>query len=193
MAQIEILEPQSRWPAEFAAAGARLRQALGPLALAINHIGSTSVPGLDAKDVIDLQVAVRSLDPAAPLRAAIEAAGYRLRDDIWFDHVPAGDDPEPERWAKRVGGALEGGRRTHIHIRVRGRPNERYALLFRDFLRATPPAAASYALIKRELAARHADDVDAYYAVKDPVCDLIMTAAEPWAAASGWMLPPSDA
>ena len=58
---------------------------------------------------------------------------------------------------------------------------------------ATPHAAASYALIKRELAARHADDVDAYYAVKDPVCDLIMAAAEPWALASGWTLPPSDA
>jgi GrpB-like predicted nucleotidyltransferase (UPF0157 family) len=158
MAQIEILEPQSRWPAEFAAAAARLRQALGPLALAINHIGSTSVPGLHAKDVIDIQIGVAALDPAGPLQAAIEAAGYRLRDNIWFDHVPGGDDPDPERWAKRMGGAAEGDRRTHIHIRVRGRPNERYALLFRDFLRATPAAATTYGLIKRELAARHADE-----------------------------------
>jgi GrpB-like predicted nucleotidyltransferase (UPF0157 family) len=193
MPQIEILSPQSRWPKEFAEIGARLRSSLGPLALAINHIGSTSVPGLDAKDVIDIQVSVRSLDPVGPLRDAIEAAGYRLRDDAWFDHVAAGDDPDPKHWAKRVGGAPEGGRRTHIHIRVRGRPNERYALLFRDFLRAAPPAAASYGLIKRELAARHADDADAYYAVKDPVCDLIMAAAEPWALASGWTLPTSDA
>jgi GrpB-like predicted nucleotidyltransferase (UPF0157 family) len=192
MPQIEILEPQVGWPAEFAAAGARLRQALGPLALAINHIGSTSVPGLDAKDVIDLQVSVAALDLDL-LKPAIDAAGYRLRDDIWFDHVPAGEDPNPDLWAKFRAAAPEGGRRTHIHIRVRGRPNERYALLFRDFLRATPPAAASYALIKRQLAARHADDVDAYCAVKDPVCDLIMTAADPWAVAQGWTLPPSDA
>jgi GrpB-like predicted nucleotidyltransferase (UPF0157 family) len=192
MAQIEIIGPQSRWPAEFAAAGARLRQTLGPLALTINHIGSTSVPGLDAKDVIDLQVSVAALDLDL-LKPAIDAAGYRIGDELWSDHVPAGEDPNPDLWAKFRAAAPEGGRRTHIHIRVRGRPNERYALLFRDFLRATPHAAANYALIKRELAARHADDVDAYYAVKDPVCDLIMTAAEPWAVASGWTLPPSDA
>ena len=192
MAQIEILAPQSRWPAEFAAIGARLRGALGPLALSINHIGSTSVPGLDAKDVIDLQISVAALDVGA-LEPAIEHAGYRISDELWFDHVPAGQDPDPDLWAKLRAAAPKGGRRTHIHIRVRGRPNERYALLFRDFLRATPATAASYALIKRELAARHADDVDAYYAVKDPVCDLIMAAAEPWALASSWRLPPSDA
>ena len=192
MPQIEILAPQPRWPAEFAEIGARLRTALGPVALAINHIGSTSVPGLDAKDVIDIQVSVGSLDPSQ-LQPAIEAAGYHLRDGLWSDHVPAGDDPNPKLWAKLMAAAPEDGRRTHIHIRVRGRPNERYPLLFRDFLRATPAAAASYALIKRELAVRHADDVDAYYAVKDPVCDLIMAAAEPWALGAGWRPPLSDA
>jgi GrpB-like predicted nucleotidyltransferase (UPF0157 family) len=127
------------------------------------------------------------------LEPAIEAAGYRISDELWFDHVPAGEDPNPDLWAKLRAAAPDNGRRTHIHIRVRGRPNERYALLFRDFLRATPAAAASYGLIKRELAARHADDADAYYAVKDPVCDLIMAAAEPWALGAGWSLPPSDA
>jgi GrpB-like predicted nucleotidyltransferase (UPF0157 family) len=191
--EIEILSPQSRWPAEFAEIGARLRGSLGPLALSINHIGSTSVPGLDAKDVIDIQISVASLDPVGPLEAAIEAAGYRLRDGAWSDHVPEGDDPDPRQWAKRYGGAREGERRTHIHIRVGGRRNQRYALLFRDYLRATPAAATTYGLIKRELAARHADDVDAYYAVKDPVCDLIMAAAESWALTSGWTLPISDA
>jgi GrpB-like predicted nucleotidyltransferase (UPF0157 family) len=171
MAQIEILEPQSRWPAEFAAAGARLRQALGPLALAINHIGSTSVPGLDAKDVIDLQVSVAALDLDL-LKPAIDAAGYRIGDELRFDHVPAGEDPNPDLWAKFRAAAPKGGRRTHIHIRVRGRPNERYAMLFRDFLRATQPAAASYALIKRELAAATPTTSTPTTRVKDPVCDL---------------------
>jgi len=192
MPQIEILEPQTRWPAEFAEIGARLRGALGPLALAINHIGSTAVPGLDSKDVIDLQISVAVLDVDL-LKPGIETAGYRLRDGDWRDHRPAGYDPDPELWAKLMAAAPEGARRTHIHIRVPGRPNQRYPLLFRDYLRATPASAASYALIKRELAARHADDVDAYYAIKDPVCDLIMAAAEPWALASGWSLSPSDA
>jgi len=192
MPPIEIRPYRVGWPSEFRAVGAGLRQALGPLALAINHIGSTSVPGLDAKDVIDVQVSVRALDAEA-LRPALGRAGYTLRDDIARDHVPSGEDPAPERWSKLMAVAPEGARRTHIHLRVRGRPNERYPLLFRDFLRATPAAAGSYALIKRELAARHADDVDSYYAVKDPACDLIMVAAEPWATATGWTLPPSDA
>jgi GrpB-like predicted nucleotidyltransferase (UPF0157 family) len=73
-----------------------------------------------------------------------------------------------------------------VHIRRHGAPNERYALLFRDYLRTSTGAAGSYALIKQELAARHSDDEDAYYAVKDPVCDLIMDAAERWATATDW-------
>jgi GrpB-like predicted nucleotidyltransferase (UPF0157 family) len=193
MAEIEIIDYQTRWAGEFAQIAATLRQAFGPLALAIHHIGSTSVLGLAAKDVIDLQVSVAALDPAAPIEAAIEAAGYNMRPRIGADHVPAGADPSPSLWRKRYAGELEGKRRAHIHIRVPGLPNQRYPLLFRDYLRANPAAAGSYALIKRELAARHADDVDAYYAVKDPVCDLIFDAAELWAARTGWLLPETDA
>jgi GrpB-like predicted nucleotidyltransferase (UPF0157 family) len=192
MSEIEIIDYQSRWPGEFARIASVLRRSFGPLALAIHHIGSTSVPALAAKDVIDIQVSVAALDPAADLQAAIEAAGYSLRFDIVEDHVPVGADPDPALWRKRYARELPGGRRTHIHLRVRGLPNQRYPLLFRDYLRATPAAAGSYALIKRELAARHADDVDAYYAVKDPVCDLIFAAAELWAARTGWRMPESD-
>jgi GrpB-like predicted nucleotidyltransferase (UPF0157 family) len=190
---IEIIDYQPRWPAEFAEIGAKLRAAFGPLALAINHIGSTSVPGLAAKDVIDIQVTVAELDPEAPLRAAIEAAGFHMRPDILNDHVPVGADPSPALWRKRYAGAFDDARRIHTHIRALGGSNQRYALLFRDYLRQSAPARENYALIKRELAARHADDIDAYYAVKDPVCDLILDAAERWAVASRWRLPPPDA
>jgi len=72
-------------------------------------------------------------------------------------------------------------------------PNQRYPLLFRDYLRASLPARESYALVKRALARLHPDDVDAYYDVKDPVCDLILDAAERWAAETGWQAPQSDA
>jgi GrpB-like predicted nucleotidyltransferase (UPF0157 family) len=195
MPLIEIVEPQARWAAEFAQIGGALRQAMGPLARAIHHIGSTSVPGLAAKDVIDVQVSVSGLDPLAPLRATIEAAGFRIRDDydVVHDHVPPFADPAPEHWAKRRAAAPLGAKRVHIHLRVEGALNNRYALLFRDYLRAAPQGAVSYGMIKRELAARHGDDEDAYYAVKDPVCDLIMDAAELWAAKTGWTLPPTDA
>ena len=77
-ASIEIIDYQPRWPAEFAEIGAKLRAAFGPLALAINHIGSTSAPGLAAKDVIDVQVTVAGLDP--PAAAAGGDRGGRLPD-----------------------------------------------------------------------------------------------------------------
>ena len=202
MARIEIVDYQPRWPREFAEIGARLRTAFGPAALAIHHIGSTSVPGLAAKDVIDLQISVAALDPAAPIEAAIVAAGYAVRTDIAGDHTPVGADPDPALWRKRYAGSgnelsppQPGGerRRTHIHIRQLGLPNQRYALLFRDYLRASPATRDNYALLKRELARLHSDDIDAYYAIKDPLCDLILDAAEHWASASGWALPPTDA
>jgi GrpB-like predicted nucleotidyltransferase (UPF0157 family) len=201
MPKIEIVDYQPRWPGEFAAAAVRLRRAFGALALAIHHIGSTSVPGLAAKDVIDLQVSVAALDPGEPIEAAVVAAGYAWRPGPVDDHVPIGADPDPALWRKRyagVGSALlpaapGGGRRTHIHIRQLGLPNQRYPLLFRDYLRASRPARENYALIKRALARLHPDDAEAYYHVKDPVCDLILDAAEYWAAATGWRLPQSDA
>jgi len=202
MARIEIVDYQPRWPAEFAEIAAELRAAFGPLALAIHHIGSTSVPGLAAKDVIDLQVSVASLDPGEPIEAAVAAAGYAWRPEPLNDHVPVGADPDPSLWRKRYAGAgsdlLPAGpgatrRRTHIHIRQLGLPNHRYALLFRDYLRASPPARENYALLKRELARLHPDDVDAYYAIKDPACDLILDAAERWATQTDWQLPKTDA
>ncbi len=186
MREIEILPHQPRWAAEFRQMESSLRQALGPLALRIDHIGSTSVPGLGAKDIVDVQVTVASLFPEEPLSAAFLAAEYPMRDGVWEDHRPAGDERPEAEWQKRYCREREGTRRVHIHVRVAGAANQRYALLFRDFLRSNPSAAGSYDQIKRELARLHPDDVDAYYAVKDPACDLIMAAAEGWAAATDW-------
>ena len=78
-----------------------------------------------------------------------------------------------------------GARLAHVHVRVAGRANARYALLFRDFLRAHPDEAAAYAELKRRLAAI-APDSDTYADTKDPVCDLIYFAAERWASETTW-------
>jgi GrpB-like predicted nucleotidyltransferase (UPF0157 family) len=190
VARIEIVAPRDDWPAEFTAIAARLADVFGPLALRIEHIGSTAVPGLAAKDVIDVQVTVPTLDLPDGIAERLTAEGFPPRHDLWGDaglwedHVPNGATPVAGDWIKRYASAAPGARAVHIHIRRAGAANERYARLFRDYLRASPAAAADYAMIKRELAARHADDVDAYYAVKDPVCDLIMAAAELWAASN---------
>ena len=68
--------------------------------------------------------------------------------------------------------AEQAGRRVNLHVRVAGRANQRYPLLFRDYLRANAVAREAYAEVKRELARLHPADVDAYYAIKDPVCDI---------------------
>ena len=191
-ARIEILPPDARWPDQFALLAAPLREALGPLALRINHIGSTSVPGLPAKDIIDIQVAVAELD-VETISAAVALTGYSLRTDITGDHVPPGLAGSADAWSKLYFAAPPGQRATHLHVRVLGRPNQRYAVLFRDYLRHNAAAASAYAQVKYALARLHPDDAEAYYAVKDPVCDIIMAAADAWAATSGWPLAPTDA
>jgi GrpB-like predicted nucleotidyltransferase (UPF0157 family) len=86
-------------------------------------------------------------------------------------------------WEKRLWQSPSGaGRRVNVHVRVAGWPNQRYALLFRDYLRAHPGAAAAYARLKRELAHRLGDDLASYTQLKDPACDLVIVAAQDWAA-----------
>jgi len=193
----EMSEYQPEWPGEFARIAAPMRAALGPLALRIDHIGSTSVPGLTAKDRIDVQVTVASFEPetVAKLVASLEGIGYAWRADVVSDHRPphltAGDSPDPE-WEKRYFRAPAAQRPTNLHVRAAGRANKRYALLFRDYLRTHPAAAAGYGELKRRLAAVAGNDRDAYVDTKDPVCDIILAAAEEWAARTGWQPGPSD-
>lgn len=181
---IEIQPYDPRWPAEFEHASATLRSVLDGVAVGIDHIGSTAVPGLAAKDIIDVQITVADLDDHR-ITPALESLGATTTT-ISADHVPPGSDPDPELWRKRYFRAPPSWRPTHLHVRAAGRPNQRYPLLFRDYLRATPSAAGAYAQIKVALARLHPDDAQAYYDIKDPVCDLIMDAAEMWAASTGW-------
>ena len=193
MNHVRIVDYEERWPGEFAVIAGVLREGLGELALRIDHIGSTAVPGLGSKDIIDLQVTVASFTPLEPLTAAFAEIGYRLRDVPDVDHRPPGDTRPAKEWEKRYAREPEGARRTHCHIRVDGRANQRYALLFRDYLRGHRPAATGYEAAKRALAQLHPGDIDAYWAVKDPICDIIMAGAEAWAAATNWTAGPWDA
>jgi GrpB-like predicted nucleotidyltransferase (UPF0157 family) len=187
---IAIIPYQPTWPGEFQAAGRRLREALGDLALRIDHIGSTAVPGLAAKDRIDIQVTVADLTPA--VERALNRGGYARLERLTSDHIPPGSAGPAEAWSKWVFDPPAGHRPANIHVRLENRPNQRYALLFRDYLRAHPAAAQAYAQIKVALARYHPDDVQAYYDIKDPACDLIMGAAELWAAATAWQPGTSD-
>ena len=187
---IEIVEPNPHWVAEFQSIGTRLRQGLGEAAIRIDHIGSTAVPGLCAKDVIDVQISVTELAPR--LASQVVRLGFVAPEGLWSDHRPPEANGPDTDWAKLFFMQAPGERRTNIHVRVVGRPNQRFALLFRDYLVAHPPAAAAYGRLKRHLAAS-IDDVEQYTVVKDPVVDLIHFAATAWAERLGWQARATDA
>ncbi|OAE01680.1 dephospho-CoA kinase [Arthrobacter sp. OY3WO11] len=162
-------------------------------AVRIEHIGSTSVPGLDAKDVIDLQVAVPDLAVADALAPALAAAGFPAVPGNTAD-TPKPAHPRPEDWQKRFHANADPGRAVNLHVRAAGSAGWRFALCFRDWLKADPEAAAEYLALKRRLAADHAgdDSTEGYAAAKE---DWFMAAEEPlerWVERSGWQ-PPSYA
>lgn len=129
---------------------------------------------------------------AAALQESLAPLGYTLLERIEDDHIPPGWPEPPEEWRKCFFRGPEGERRINLHVRQTGRANQRYPLLFRDYLRAAPHVRDTYGHIKEALARLHPDDFDAYYDVKDPACDLIIAAAELWAAQTHYTPGPSD-
>jgi GrpB-like predicted nucleotidyltransferase (UPF0157 family) len=182
-----VIVPYDRgWAPRASALIDELRTCLGPHALRLEHVGSTAVVEMAAKNVIDLQVSVADLAVAArEFDGPLLALGFRCLP-YERDHVPAGLRDEPARWAKRfwLRRGHSGGD-VNLHARLVGAPNERLALLFRDWLRAHPAAVSAYSALKRSLADA-VTDLDTYAEVKDPAVDLVIAAAEPWAAAHGW-------
>jgi len=183
---IEIVAYRAIWPDDYQ----RLAETIRPIAPAgsrLHHIGSTSVPGLAAKDVIDIQLTVDDL--ADVDIAAFVDAGFTHRPGM-RDHCPPGIDLPDEELFKLYFKTSQ--RPAHLHVRQSGRFNQRYPLLCRDYLRADPGAAKAYETIKRGLARHFPNDVDAYYEIKDPVFDIIMAGANLWAERVSWSQPQSD-
>lgn len=181
-----VIDPDPTWQARGLALADELRSALAPLAPYVEHIGSTAIPGMAAKPIFDLQVSVRDLQEAErAFDAPLAALGFQ-RSVYQHDHVPAGRVDDPERWTKRLWLRRgHSGEDVNLHVRVVGSPNERLALLFRDWFRAHPEAIPAYAHFKRVLA-DNVSAIGAYADVKDPVVDLVITVAESWAAATDW-------
>ena len=183
---VRIVPYDDRWPQRAAAELRDLTGALGSLVVHADHIGSTAVPQMAAKDVLDLQLSVRDLAAAAAaFDGPLARLGYQRRP-YERDHVPAGETGDAALWAKRLWArrAHPGGD-VNLHVRLVGSPNERLALLFRDWFRAHPEAVPAYAAFKRELAPA-VPDIATYSNVKDPIVDLVITMAGTWATATGW-------
>ena len=182
------------WPDQARRIAARLNTACGHRAVRIDHIGSTAVAGMDAKDVIDMQVTVSSLDAADDMVEALFAAGYVRRPitaDVSkpdarstvaeFDHTN-----DESLWHKRFHCSADPGRPTNVHIRVDGWPGQQFALLFVDWMRANPAVQADYLALKRRVAAQSHVDTGAYADAKEPwFLDAYRRAWE-WADTTGW-------
>jgi GrpB-like predicted nucleotidyltransferase (UPF0157 family) len=181
-----ISEYEPHWANEFTQLAQRIRGLVGSAAARIDHIGSTAVPGLAAKDVIDLQVTVADLESADEVTDPLRAAGFRQGSEFLYDEfrTMAATDPQLRKLYMRE---PEGERRAHIHIREVGRFNQRYALLFRDYLRASESVRMEYEVIKRRAAQLFPDSIDGYLFLKDPVFHIIYEAACLWARSVEWV------
>ena len=147
------------------------------------------MPALAAKDIIDIQITVATLD--THITEIMLNHGYIKPAGIyWSDHSP-NLTGHPDNWKKFLFVERTGERRANIHVRVRGRANQRFALLFRDFLRAYSDYAQVYAELKRNLATNLADP-STYPEVKQPAVQLIQLAAEKWAKETGWRVGSGD-
>ena len=171
---IELAEYDPRWPRLFAEWKDALLGALGETAILIEHIGSTSVPGLAAKPVVDVQVSVAHPDHQMSYVPALEALGVQLRsgdEEHHFFRPPAGRPRE-----------------VHVHVCEAASPWERRHVLFRDHLRAHARAREEYLAAKLDAARRWSDDPTAYTEAKGGVIRRLTAEAEAWAAETGWKI-----
>lgn len=143
-----LVAADPNWPDQAARILARLNTSCGHRAVRIDHIGSTAITGLDARDVIDVQITVASLEMADELADDLRQAGYPRVDSVTSD-VRFDDATDSALWHKRFHASADPGRPTHVHIRVDGWPNQRFALLFVDWLAANPGMRTEFVAAKR--------------------------------------------
>ena len=152
------------WPTAYLSAREEIVGVL-PALLLIDHIGSTAVPGLMSKPVIDIIVLLADMEPAREAMPQLERIGYEFRPEV----------SNPARlFLRRVG--ADGVRTHHLHIHT-DHDDVRRHLLFRDRLRADQAIRRDYEALKRDLAIRHADDREAYAKGKDDFVDAVVRAA----------------
>jgi len=171
---VEVTHYNPDWPERFKSWRGRLAALLGPLALRIEHVGSTSVPGLEAKPIVDIQVSVAALDDEDGYVPPCEAAGlqFRFRENEHRYFVPPP-------------GQL---REVQVHVCQQASGWERRHLLFRDFLRSSKDAQETYAAAKRLAARFWADDRAAYNEAKSAAILSILGQAEAWARFTNWAI-----
>ncbi len=170
---IQITNYNPTWPEKFEEEAAAIREILGDACLAVYHIGSTAVPGLAAKPIIDIMPVVTTLSRADALASRFEEAGYEYLGEFGI----------PGRRYLRKGGD-ERTHQLHIFAKESRREIARH-LAVRDYLRSHPDEAAVYGQLKQELAARYPWDIDGYCDGKDAFVKALEERALCWRQESG--------
>lgn len=176
-----LVTPEDSWPQQAQRMIARIAAVAGDRARRIDHIGSTAVPGLAAKDILDLQVVVADLAEARRLAGDLIEAGLVSLDGCWPDNLRDGTAR-----ARAFAANADPARAVNCHLRPVGSPAWREALLLRDWLRAHPDGVREYAALKHRLAARSWPSIDAYADAKTPFVRGALDRAARWAARTGW-------
>jgi GrpB-like predicted nucleotidyltransferase (UPF0157 family) len=157
--QVNVVEYDPQWPELFSREQQRIRQLLGDTALSIDHVGSTSVPGLAAKSIIDIDLVVPNSADESAYVPQLEAAGYLLiiREPDWHEHrCLKGPDTN-----------------VNLHVFSPGSPETHRHAVFRDWLRTHPDERELYARTKLDLAGQEWSDTRGYTQAKDDVIDAI--------------------
>lgn len=164
MSIVEVVAWSPRWAEQFEQVAAVLREALGDVRSArVEHVGSTSVPELAAKPILDIDVIVDATDSAAAV-AALEGVGYVHRGDLGVTGREAFHAPDAAP-------------RRHVYVCVAGTTNVRNHLAVRDVLRARPDLCEAYSAVKVALAADPEMDIDTYLAGKSAVVQQVLEAS----------------
>jgi GrpB-like predicted nucleotidyltransferase (UPF0157 family) len=168
MRNIVIVEYRSEWPGTYVREARLLGGALGAVLVASHHVGSTSVPGLASKPIIDIMLVARCLDEMDACNDAMGAVGYAAKGEFGI----AG-----RRFFSKGGDA---NRSHHVHAYEAEHPEVAAHLDFRDYLRVCPERALEYAELKAELAVRYRNDIEAYIAGKEPLILEILAESRLW-------------
>jgi GrpB-like predicted nucleotidyltransferase (UPF0157 family) len=158
---VHVADYDARWPVMFKQLRGPIAACLGALALRIEHVGSTAVPGLAAKPIIDLDVVIGSPDDLPAVIVKLRRLGYRPQGDLGVPGREAFTNPP-------------GGPPHHLYVCALGNRELARHLAFRDFIRTNPDTARAYATLKRSLASSFRNDRDAYTEAKTTFIEQVL-------------------
>ena len=160
--RVVVLPYDEQWKRDFLEIKAELTHALGRLAMGIEHVGSTSVQGLSAKPIIDIDVVIKDSAVLEDVVSALGEIGYQHEGDLGI----AGREAF-------IYAGKEHLRKHHLYVCPEDSPELKRHIAFRDYLRSHPDAAREYSMIKEEGAKKYPNDIEGYIAYKSPFIERI--------------------